>query len=377
MRRFLLNIVKFIILELILFFIIFLGVILIHTSNEISAGEFSGSSLLQVFLLSLYNASFLAIIIFCIFFVSDVTKYKTLTLFIPVIMTTIFIGVSLIFIDRSNLSEGILLSDDARIYFSSQSFITYREPLAGTFTEEEFEHHILTAIPDEKTKLYIRSKFIYENKSYHLKQHILEYDYNKVSDILYSIGYYDDVKYCFDGIVKNMIGKATIIRGGNAEFYNNLLVTYSDRYITVTSEDNRLTLTFDRSRLLDTNTKHTPMNDIISDSLRSFSYHFTTPRSIISCIILWFGFALLTMSVFSIVLLKSFKFISFVINVFLTLCFYLALPTLMSFYQILAKLPIHNDILINLLFAGILSVAAVLLLLANIFGIKSGIWEKD
>ncbi|MBQ3922644.1 MAG: hypothetical protein II707_05050, partial [Spirochaetales bacterium] len=70
--------------------------ILIHTSNEISAGEFSGSSLLQVFLLSLYNASFLAIIIFCIFFVSDVTKYKTLTLFIPVIMTTIFIGVSLI-----------------------------------------------------------------------------------------------------------------------------------------------------------------------------------------------------------------------------------------------------------------------------------------
>ena len=377
MRRFLLNIVKFIIIELILFFIIFLGVILIHTSNEISAGEFSGSSLLQVFLLSLYNASFLAIIIFCIFFVSDVTKYKTLTLFIPVIMTTIFIGVSLIFIDRSNLSEGILLSDDARIYFSSQSFITYREPLAGTFTEEEFEHHILTAIPDEKTKLYIRSKFIYENKSYHLKQHILEYDYNKVSDILYSIGYYDDVKYCFDGIVKNMIGKATIIRDGNAELYNNLLVTYSDRYITVTSEDNRLALTFDRSRLLDTNTKHTPMNDIISDSLRSFSYHFTTPRSIISCIILWFGFALLTMSVFSIVLLKSFKFISFVINVFLTLCLYLALPTLMSFYQILAKLPIHNDILINLLFAGILSVAAVLLLLANIFGIKSGIWEKD
>ena len=326
MKRLFVNTIKYCILLLVLFLVVFSFNFLINIINltKIPGGAIDATGIVNALIVpiiiqSSYIALLLSLFIFNYMILNEVYKFKILNFLIPIVVGSIVVlSVSLLFNKKIN-EITIRNIKDSRLYFSEKSIFDYKEVLKKNIEEKDFENNVVNKIKDEKNRVFISRMYIKDLYSgeYILNKKIGILDINKILDLFYSIEYYKVVKLYFEDIQKENIGLVKVLY--DKEFYNftNVKAQFLEDKILV-SLPGLKNLEFERNY----SQEYSSGNIFVESALRgikNFPYSFYIFDNILIKVILWFAYSFLALSIFNSINVKLYHLLSVSINFFVLL----------------------------------------------------------
>lgn len=384
MKRLFVNIIKYCILLLVLFLVVFSFNFLINIINltKIPGGAIDATGIVNALIVpiiiqSSYIALLLSLFIFNYMILNEVYKFKILNFLIPIVVGSIVVlSVSLLFNKKIN-EITIRNIKDSRLYFSEKSIFDYKEVLKKNIEEKDFENNVVNKIKDEKNRVFISRMYIKDLYSgeYILNKKIGILDINKILDLFYSIEYYKVVKLYFEDIQKENIGLVKVLY--DKEFYNftNVKAQFLEDKILV-SLPGLKNLEFERNY----SQEYSSGNIFVESALRgikNFPYSFYIFDNILIKVILWFAYSFLALSIFNSINVKLYHLLSVSINFFVLLFLFYYTYFLFNLYNVLLLNFVPGVFIKGIILSFIFIITGALVQFGNWALVKTGIWEKS
>lgn len=384
MKRLFVNIIKYCILLLVLFLVVFSFNFLINIINltKIPGGAIDATGIVNALIVpiiiqSSYIALLLSLFIFNYMILNEVYKFKILNFLIPIVVGSIVVlSVSLLFNKKIN-EITIRNIKDSRLYFSEKSIFDYKEVLKKNIEEKDFENNVVNKIKDEKNRVFISRMYIKDLYSgeYILNKKIGILDINKILDLFYSIEYYKVVKLYFEDIQKENIGLVKVLY--DKEFYNftNVKAQFLEDKILVNLPGLK-NLEFERNY----SQEYSSGNIFVESALRgikNFPYSFYIFDNILIKVILWFAYSFLALSIFNSINVKLYHLLSVSINFFVLLFFFYYTYFLFNLYNVLLLNFVPGVFIKGIILSFIFIITGALVQFGNWALVKTGIWEKS
>lgn len=384
MKRLFVNIIKYCILLLVLFLVVFSFNFLINIINltKIPGGAIDATGIVNALIVpiiiqSSYIALLLSLFIFNYMILNEVYKFKILNFLIPIVVGSIVVlSVSLLFNKKIN-EITIRNIKDSRLYFSEKSIFDYKEVLKKNIEEKDFENNVVNKIKDEKNRVFISRMYIKDLYSgeYILNKKIGILDINKILDLFYSIEYYKVVKLYFEDIQKENIGLVKVLY--DKEFYNftNVKAQFLEDKILVCLPGLK-NLEFERNY----SQEYSSGNIFVESALRgikNFPYSFYIFDNILIKVILWFAYSFLALSIFNSINVKLYHLLSVSINFFVLLFLFYYTYFLFNLYNVLLLNFVPGVFIKGIILSFIFIITGALVQFGNWALVKTGIWEKS
>ncbi|MBP7554050.1 MAG: hypothetical protein KA885_11550 [Spirochaetes bacterium] len=384
MKRLFVNTIKYCILLLLLFLVVFSFNFLINIINltKIPGGAIDATGIVNALIVpiiiqSSYIALLLSLFIFNYMILNDVYKFKILNFLIPIVVgSLVVLSVSLLFNKKIN-EITIRNIKDSRLYFSEKSIFDYKEVLKKNIEEKDFENNVVNKIKDEKKRVFISRMYIKDLYSgeYILNKKIGILDINKILDLFYSIEYYKVVKLYFEDIQKENIGLVKVLY--DKEFYNftNVKAQFLEDKILV-SLPGLKNLEFERNY----SQEYSSGNIFVESALRgikNFPYSFYIFDNILIKVILWFAYSFLALSIFNSINVKLYHLLSVSINFFVLLFLFYYTYFLFNLYNVLLLNFVPGVFIKGIILSFIFIITGALVQFGNWALVKTGIWEKS
>lgn len=384
MKRLLVNVIKYCILLLVLFIVVFSFNFLINIINltKIRGGSIDTVGLLNslivpIIIQSSYISLLLSLFIYNYMILNGVYKFKILNFFVPIVIGSLTVfSVSLVFNKKIN-EITIRNIKDARLYFSESSIFDYKETLKKNIEEKDFENNVVNKIKDEKNRIFMSKMYLKDLYSgeYILNKKIGILEINKVLDLFYSIDYYKVLKLHFEDIRKESIGLVKVLY--DKEFYNytDVKVEFLEDKILVNLPGLK-NLEFDRNY----SQEYSSGNILIESALRgikNFPYSFFIFDNILTKVILWLAYSFLALSIFNSINVKLYHLLSVSINFFVLFFFFYYTYYLFNIYNVILLNFVPGVFIKGIILSFIFIITGALVQFGNWALVKTGIWEKS
>jgi len=384
MKRLLVNVIKYCILLLVLFIVVFSFNFLINIINltKIRGGSIDTVGLLNslivpIIIQSSYISLLLSLFIYNYTILNGVYKFKILNFFVPIVIGSLTVfSVSLVFNKKIN-EITIRNIKDARLYFSESSIFDYKETLKKNIEEKDFENNVVNKIKDEKNRIFMSKMYLKDLYSgeYILNKKIGILEINKVLDLFYSIDYYKVLKLHFEDIRKESIGLVKVLY--DKEFYNytDVKVEFLEDKILVNLPGLK-NLEFDRNY----SQEYSSGNILIESALRgikNFPYSFFIFDNILTKVILWLAYSFLALSIFNSINVKLYHLLSVSINFFVLFLFFYYTYYLFNIYNVILLNFVPGVFIKGIILSFIFIITGALVQFGNWALLKTGIWEKS